>query len=278
MKKKVIIWILLILSTNLYSENVKINKNNTYNGSTIETVYTKNDKDFDKFDKKIEYFDAANKIKKREYYHSKKAIDESGIVAQFQYYNEGGIVISYEIIFSEKAVDESNINKIIEFVDAKDNVTRIEYYSDSKLISVETDQFHLFNFTKFKNFVNDVNISYQAKKKEGLKTDSYIIETAVVRGKAISVYQNRMEDITDKEFQFLINYSKSRKDSNLENYIKTLYKRKILVKENDITCWVFMQESLIPYIKENQIMVIKYYYFGAINDMPVFMAVGYDEL
>lgn len=278
MKKKIIFCILLVTSVNLFPEQVRVFKNNSYKGKTVETVFNKNDEMYGKLQKKTEYYDASGNLKKTEYYNSPGVINETGIAAQFQYYNDDQVVTGYEIFYSPDVTATTNISKIIEYVDAEDNITKIEYYKDSELVDVETENFRSAGFLKFNYHVTDVTRSYAEKKKEGLTTDFYIYETATVKLKAVAVYQNRMMDISEQEHKYLETYSKCRNDKDLENYFKTLYKRKILVKENDITCWVLMQESLIPHIKKNQKMLITYYFIGGINGIPVFAAIQFNDL
>lgn len=276
--KKIIIFYILISSIAINALEKKIIPKNEYLGESIITLYNNTDKIFPTVVKKIEFFDNKHNLKKVEYYHNNKIINDKGITKQFQHYDEKQQVVKYELFFSPDRVNISNIDKVIEYVDENDKILKIEYFINQELVNTEKENFHYYPFQKLYYHDLIVKNRYKEHAKSNIKRDLIIIEGRITRGKAIVQFLNEIKNLSDEEIYFLEGIGKSKKDDELIKFYRTHYKRKILVKENDLKYWIYMQEQLFKHINKNQRMIIWYYFIGGLKNESVFISTGFDDL
>lgn len=270
----IILQILIIFNFFIFSVQEKvIEEKNIYNGKTTEIVYKKFQAPAKKIKKVLKYYDENNRIVKVDQYLSDELIKEREIIRQIDYYNINGIIEKYEILYHEDKVKVGNIDRIVEYVDERDKVIKVEHYYNDKLIHIDNSpglikdnmnyQFMTLSFSK--NFVLDAN------KLKSADTDFfYLFDMKYLRGRTYVKYLNKIEDMNEIDYNYLNAWCKT---LNADN-IKKLYKRKILVEENNEQYWVLMQDQLFDYLKEEK-EILLYYYLGGLNENVMLISVGF---
>ncbi len=276
MIKKNILILLLLINLNLFifcDQEKVIEENNIYNGKTTEIVYKKFQPLSKSLKKVLKYYDENNQVVKVDQFLSDELIKEKEIFRQVDYYNNSGKIEKYEIFYHEDKIKAGNIDKIIEFVDDKDKVINVEHYYNEILIHADNSPELLKNFSKFQfmtlNFSKNFIIESNKLKPSDAKI-LFILDMKYLRGRTIVKYLNVIEDMNDSDYDFLNMWCKSLNASNMYN----LYKRKILVEENNEKYWVFMQEQLFEYLKEEKQILI-YYYLGGLNENFMLISTGF---
>ncbi len=276
MIKKNILILLLLINLNLFifcDQEKVIEENNIYNGKTTEIVYKKFQPLSKSLKKVLKYYDENNQVVKVDQFLSDELIKEKEIFRQVDYYNNSGKIEKYEIFYHEDKIKAGNIDKIIEFVDDKDKVINVEHYYNEILIHADNSPELLKDFSKFQfmtlNFSKNFIIESNKLKPSDAKI-LFILDMKYLRGRTIVKYLNVIEDMNDSDYDFLNMWCKSLNASNMYN----LYKRKILVEENNEKYWVFMQEQLFEYLKEEKQILI-YYYLGGLNENVMLISTGF---
>lgn len=277
MKKYLTILILAIAFAS-YAENIEKKPNNEFGGESIVITYNEKDKMYMQVIKKTELYNAKKQIMKIEYFNNEKIVKQTGILQQNEYYNDKKVVFKYELYFSQEYVIESNINKVIENVDANDQITSIEYYSNNQLVDKESKDFHNYPFKKMSINGNIIKNNYKEIKDSGSNKNCIVIEGKTTRGKAIVKYQNIVQTLSNEELKNIEDVGRAFTDKNYLEFLKKNYKSKILVEEENVKYWICIQEPLIQYLKNNQRMVVWYYFLGGFNGEPLFITTGFSDL
>lgn len=243
-----------------YAATVSDKKENNGNSTRIVTFYP-GDKEYDSLKRMEMRYDANDILVSRMLYLSDAFSKEKDMVSQEEIYNKNGIIEKFIVTFTDDYYAISGIKVQIETVDSNDNITEVEYQTNTGFLFKEKYEnrnsrfpFYKISFLAdimFEDFVDDPKIT------------NYGISMKYVTATSIVTFIDQPIDLDSKDIDFLTMYSKSRKSESMI----PLYSKKVLVKEDDKKYYVMIQDSLLKYIKINERAAINYYFGTRDNDL-----------
>lgn len=221
------------------SESKIINEKNEYGGITIEYLLAADDPQFNQFYKVDVFYDESKNKCKEVYYVSEEVQNENGFLTQSNIFKEGKIV-EYIIQLTEKESAKKGVKTLIEKVDENDKVY-IYGYSDGNLKA----------YSDVNSFVNNYplySLNYIEKyffETEDLKTAYYNLSAKYYKARTFVKIPSKSSEMTNFDKDLVSRYSEFMGDPDKAK----LYNKKYQVKSGGKSYTVYMQDTLIPFLK-----------------------------
>lgn len=263
--------LLLLMTAPLQAETINTTVSTDGTRFYQTHVYEPGDKDFERVTQSISEFDSEKKLLSIEQIYSDSFSAQTQIAKQKQIYGPDGKILNYVIVFTPQKSADSGVDQIIEYTDDKDQTIRIEYYKNQAFLFAERniDLLNRFPFYRI-DFVHKV--MFEDFKDRPGATD-FGVSAKYVSGRSIVKFVGTPVDMDEDDIKFLTFYFKSR---NAEKMLP-LYTKKIAVEEDGNKHFVLMQDSLLPYIKDQNWGAITYY-IGVIDQRLELISVGFVDV
>jgi len=251
--------VLLMLSQPLSAETRRtIEDKNDFGGRTEEVVYEKGDTNFEFLDASRIFYDGKGKMVRSVNHLNEEYARQNGFDFQQEDYTDG-VVTSHKMYFNDAGKAQTGRDYLIEFVDGSDKtIMQTHGFGELRFTERMTDfsvkyPFYCLSYLnsaiyeKFKQELQGTSkrpdVSYSAKYNEGRAVLEFLDDPVVL----------------DKMDQFIVSaYFQTTAQQGGEK----VYTRKVRARESQTEYTLYLQDSLVPYVKKGDVSLVSFVVIG----------------
>lgn len=257
------------------AERKVINIKNEFGGVTEEYTILPSEKDYEQFYKLIIFYDENDTKRKEAFYLSDSLKQESGIIVQEAFF-KNGIVSEYRMNLTDEVFERQGITQVIEVLDSDGN-TKLIGHSNGKFTAYASASSFVNDYPVYSLDFLDKEIFSDPKdkqKKEG-SGDAYFLSLKYRKVRTFVKFSGDFEDLNDLDRTLITKFDKSMGDEN-PDWV-ALYTKKTTVESNNKKYTVYLQQNLLPYIKNDMDCLLAYGLIG-LNGKLYLLATEFEEV
>lgn len=186
---------------------------------------------------------------------------ENGIETQSIFFNQERRIGNYVMFYSDEYYEIHGVNRLIEYVNERDEVTRSEWYADDLYVDFLEDMDIITRFPYY-------NLSYLASRMldDVLPPDGRDVWSfsAKYRGiRSVVRFVSDLLPLTDLDREIISKMGLSMGNDDVAKY----YSSKILVSQGGYEFWAYVQPVMEPDLPKKTPTTIRYYVLGYNNEL-----------